>query len=171
MKFAIDCGHNCPPDTGAVGILEECKLTRAVGNYVIQGLKASGHKAIDVTPARASTVTGSLRQRVSKANSEKVDIYVSIHFNAFNQQAHGTEIFATSKKGRDIAAPVLQEICKLGFFNRGVKNGSHLLVVRETQAPAILIECCFIDSKRDMDIFDVAKMGEAIINGLRGSRE
>ena len=166
MKFAIDCGHNCPPDTGAVGIQEECKLTRAVGNYVIQKLRESKHEVIDVTPTRALSVTSSLRQRVGKANSEKVDIYVSIHFNAFNQKAHGTEIFATSKKGREIATPVLQEICKLGFFNRGVKNGSHLLVVRETVAPAILIECCFIDSKRDMDIFNIEKMGEAIVAGL-----
>jgi N-acetylmuramoyl-L-alanine amidase len=39
MKFGIDIGHNCPPDTGATGIEQEDKLTLAVGEVVINNLK------------------------------------------------------------------------------------------------------------------------------------
>ena len=39
MKFGIDIGHNCPPDSGAGGIKSEDKLTMEVGNKVIAKLK------------------------------------------------------------------------------------------------------------------------------------
>lgn len=35
MKFGIDMGHNCPPDTGATGIKQEDALTKAVGTQLI----------------------------------------------------------------------------------------------------------------------------------------
>ncbi|PHK34874.1 N-acetylmuramoyl-L-alanine amidase, partial [Nostoc linckia z15] len=122
MKFGIDMGHNCPPDTGATGIKQEDTLTKAVGTYLIQKLKAAGHTAIDCTPTSASSVTDSLRQRANKANANNVNIFVSIHFNKFNTQANGTEIYAISNASQGIAQSVLKEIVKLGFYNRGVKN-------------------------------------------------
>ncbi|MGM3306609.1 N-acetylmuramoyl-L-alanine amidase [Anabaena sp. WFMT] len=168
MKFGIDIGHNCPPDTGARGIKVEDNLTVEIGNKVIAKLKSLGHEVIPCKPASASTVGQSLGRRCDTANRNKVDIFVSIHFNAFNGQANGTEIFAQSDAGRKIAKPVLDEIIKLGFFNRGVKNGSHLYVIRNTNMPGILIECCFIDSAKDMQLYDGEAMASAIVKGLTG---
>ena len=37
--------------------------------------------------------------------------------------------------------------------------------------PAILIECCFVDSKADMNLFDAEKMAEAIKVGLIGDAD
>ncbi|MFM9156438.1 MAG: N-acetylmuramoyl-L-alanine amidase, partial [Dolichospermum sp.] len=90
------------------------------------------------------------------------------HFNAFNGKANGTEIFAISDSGRKVAQKVLDEIVKLGFFNRGVKSGSHLYVLRRTNMPGILIEGCFIDSAKDMQIYDGEAMANAIVAGLTG---
>ncbi|KOP27503.1 cell wall hydrolase [Hapalosiphon sp. MRB220] len=168
MKFGIDCGHNCPPDTGARGIKIEDNLTLEVGNRVISKLNALGHQAVSCKPDRASTVGDSLRKRCNTANANKVDIYVSIHFNAFNRQANGTEVFAVSDTGRKYAKPVLDEIVKLGFFNRGVKNGSHLFVLKNTNMTAILIECCFVDSQKDMNLYNAEAMANAIVKGLTG---
>jgi N-acetylmuramoyl-L-alanine amidase len=168
MKFGIDIGHNCSPDTGARGIKFEDNLTLDVGNRVIAKLKALGHEVISCKPDRADTVRESLSKRCEKANAAKVDIYVSIHFNAFNGQANGTELFATSDTGRKIAKPVLDEIVKLGFFNRGVKSGSHLFVLRNTNMPAILVEGCFIDSQKDMNLFNPEATANAIVKGLTG---
>ncbi|MBC1239494.1 N-acetylmuramoyl-L-alanine amidase [Nostoc linckia z18] len=170
MKFGIDMGHNCPPDTGATGIKQEDTLTKAVGTYLIQKLKAAGHTAIDCTPTSASSVTDSLRQRANKANANNVNIFVSIHFNKFNTQANGTEIYAISNASQGIAQSVLKEIVKLGFYNRGVKN-TGFFVLKNTQMPAILIECCFCDSQKDMGIFDAEKMAEAIKDGLIGESD
>lgn len=168
MKFGIDMGHNCPPDTGANGIKFEDNLTIEVGNKVTAKLKNLGHDVILCKPDKSSSVRDSLAKRCDKANTNKVDIYVSIHFNAFNGQANGTEVFATSDAGNKIAKPVLDEIVKLGFFNRGVKNGSQLFVLRNTNMPAILVECCFIDSAKDMRLYDGEAMANAIVKGLTG---
>ncbi|MTJ54141.1 cell wall hydrolase [Anabaena sp. UHCC 0253] len=168
MKFGIDIGHNCPPDTGANGIKSEDRLTTEVGNKVIDKLKSLGHTVIPCKPNSARTVSQSLGSRCNIANSNRVDVFVSIHFNAFNGKANGAEIFAMSDAGRKIAQPVLNEIIKLGFFNRGVKNGSHLFVLRRTNMPGILVECCFIDSAKDMQIYDGEAMANAIVAGLTG---
>jgi len=168
MKFGIDSGHNCPPDTGARGIKVEDNLTLDVGNRVISKLRALGHEVVVCKPSSANTVTESLSKRCATANASRVEVFVSIHFNAFNRQANGTEVFAASDNGRKIAKPVLDEIVKLGFFNRGVKSGSHLYVLKNTNMPAILVECCFIDSAKDMNIFNPETMANAIVKGLTG---
>ncbi|MEA5572474.1 N-acetylmuramoyl-L-alanine amidase [Calothrix sp. UHCC 0171] len=168
MRFGIDIGHNCPPDTGARGIKFEDNLTLDVGSRIISKLKSLGHEVIDCKPARASNVKDSLSRRCDLANNTKVDLFVSIHFNAFNQQANGTEIYAVGTEGRKAAKPVLDEIIKLGFFNRGIKNGSHLFVLRNTKMPAILIESCFIDSRKDMALFNSEAIANAIVKGLTG---
>lgn len=167
MKFGIDIGHNCPPDTGAVGVKKEDDLTKAVGTKLMQKLSAAGHSVINCTPTTATSVTDSLRQRVNKANNNSVDIFVSVHFNAFNGQANGTEIFAISNTSKAIARSVLNEIIKLGFKNKGVKSAP-FFVLKNTQMPAILVECCFCDSQTDMGRFDAEKMAEAIKVGLIG---
>ena len=46
MKFGIDMGHNCPPDTGAVGIKKEDNLTKDVGTKLMAKLAAAGHTFI-----------------------------------------------------------------------------------------------------------------------------
>ncbi|HIK05884.1 MAG TPA: N-acetylmuramoyl-L-alanine amidase [Trichormus sp. M33_DOE_039] len=168
MKYGIDIGHNCPPDTGARGIRFEDNLTVDVGTKVISKLQALGHEVVSCKPDRAASVRDSLSQRCNKANAARVEVFVSIHFNAFNGQANGTEVFATSEAGRRIAQPVLDEIIKLGYFNRGVKSGSHLFVLRNTNMPAILVECCFIDSQKDMNLFNAEATANAIVKGLTG---
>ena len=168
MKYGIDIGHNCPPDGGAEGIKSENKLTMEVGNKVIAKLESLGHTVIACKPNSANTVNQSLGSRCEKANSNRVDFFVSIHFNAFNGQANGTEVFAISDAGKKTAQSVLNEIVKLGFFDRGVKSGSHLYVLKRTNMPGILIEGCFIDSAKDMQIYDGEAMANAIVAGLTG---
>ena len=168
MRFGIDIGHNCSPDTGGNGIKFEDNLTLDVGNRIIGKLKDLGHQVINCKPAKSDSVGDSLRQRCEAANRSKVDILVSIHFNAFNGFANGTEIFAIGDTDKKISKSVLDEIIQMGFFNRGVKNGSHLFVLKNTNMPAILIECCFVDSAKDMQLFDSEAMANAIVKGLTG---
>ncbi|MGB7444446.1 MAG: N-acetylmuramoyl-L-alanine amidase [Coleofasciculaceae cyanobacterium] len=168
MKFGIDIGHNVSPDTGARGIKFEDNLTKDVGTKLIQKLKSKNHQVINCTPSRASSVRDSLAKRVNIANWHRVDVFVSIHFNAFNGSVNGTEIFAVSDTSKKIAQPVLDKIVDLGFFNRRVKSGSHLYVLRNTRMPAILVESCFCDSEKDMALFDAEAVATAIAEGLTG---
>ena len=168
MKIAIDPGHNCPPDTGANGIEQEDILTLDVATRVIQKLTDAEHEVINVLPDTCNSVRQSLRKRVNKANQQEADIYVSIHFNAFNGKAYGTEVFFGSPNGRAIAKSIVSEIAGLGFNDRGVKKGLHLYVIRETIMPAVLVECCFCDSANDMNLYNPEMIAEAITAGLIG---
>lgn len=169
MKFGIDMGHNAPPDVGASSKFgKEDDLTKQVGTLVTNKLQALGHEVTNCNPGGVGSVMDSLRQRVQKANAARVELYVSLHFNAFNGTANGTEVFAVSDAGRRIAQPVLENIVALGFLNRGVKDGSHLYVVKNTAMPGILIECCFVDSEKDMKLFNAEAMANAVVKGLTG---
>jgi N-acetylmuramoyl-L-alanine amidase len=171
MYFAVDIGHNAPfADTGAVGIKSEDHLTKEVGNKLVKILKDAGHRVILTCPGASKHVNNSLGARVNMANAAKADLFISIHFNAFNKKAYGTEVFISSWKSKAYkqASDVVDNISKLGFAKRGVKV-ANFAVIRNTTMPAMLIECCFIDNKRDMDIFDSDKMAVAIASGILGN--
>ena len=166
MKFAIDLGHNVRADGGAVGIRRENDLIMEVGKPVIQLLRNAGHEVVECKPTWAASVNDSLNRRVRTANASRADVAVSIHFNAFgDSRANGTETFAISNQGRAYAAKVNYNIVALGFTNRGVKP-ARFYFLRATSMPAILVECCFCTSPRDMNLFNAGKMAQAIVNGL-----
>lgn len=164
MKIAIDIGHNCYPDIGASAIRLEDELTKDVGNKVISKLKALGHEVISCLPSSAASISDSLYQRVNKANSNNASLYISIHFNSGG--GRGVEAYAMS--GMDIANKIVNSISTLNYINRGVKNGNWLYVVKYTNATAVLVECCFIDSQEDMNRYNGEDMANAIVYGITG---
>ncbi|HDK7162071.1 TPA: N-acetylmuramoyl-L-alanine amidase [Clostridium botulinum] len=169
MKIGIDCGHTMSgADYGAVGIKAESNLTREVGTRVINKLEALGHTVIKCYKDSCSSLNDSLSYRTNTANNNNVDLYVSIHFNCFNGSAYGTEVFTYGGKELLEARRVLNNICALGYTNRGLKDGSGLYVLRHTKAKAMLIECCFCDNTGDMNRFNAENIANAIVKGLVG---
>ncbi|ENJ9655631.1 N-acetylmuramoyl-L-alanine amidase [Clostridium botulinum] len=170
MKIGIDCGHTLSGDDyGTVGIKAESNLTREVGTKVISKLQALGHTVIKCYKDTCSSLNDSLSYRTNTANNNNVDLYVSIHFNAFNGNAYGTEVFTYGGKELPQARAVLNNICALGYTNRGLKDGSNLYVLKHTKAKAMLIECCFCDNAGDMNRFNAENMTNSIVKGLVGT--
>ncbi|NFB30016.1 N-acetylmuramoyl-L-alanine amidase [Clostridium botulinum] len=169
MKVGIDCGHTLSGDDyGAVGIKAESNLTREVGTRVISKLQALGHTVIKCYKDSCSSLNDSLSYRTNTANNNNVDLYVSIHFNCYNGSAYGTEVFTYGGKELQQARAVLNNICSLGYTNRGLKDGSSLYVLRHTKAKSMLIECCFCDNRNDMNRYNAENMANAIVKGLVG---
>ena len=170
MKFLIDCGHTLSGgDTGAIGCGKlEQNLTREVGSKVIAKLQALGHTVVNCTVDYASTLSESLAARVNKANNAGGDLYVCIHFNASNGAGHGTEVFTYNGKELTQARNVLNNICALGYTNRGIKS-ANLYVINHTNMNAMLIECCFIDNASDMSKYNAENFANAIVKGLVGT--
>ncbi|EJO5349016.1 N-acetylmuramoyl-L-alanine amidase [Clostridium botulinum] len=165
--YGIDCGHTMSGvDYGAVGIKAESNLTREVGTKVISKLQALGHTVIKCYKDTCSTLGDSLSYRTNTANNNNVDLYVSIHFNCYNSSAYGTEVFTYGGKELQQVRAVLNNICALGYANRGIKDGSGLYVLKHTKAKAMLIECCFCDNSGDMNRFNAENMANAIVKGL-----
>lgn len=176
-NFGIDKGHMLQgEDTGAEGCgLKEQDLTREVGGKVIEYLQGQGYSVVDCTPEGAEDLNASLYLRYTVANRNEVEEFVSIHFNNDDDgNGYGTEVWTqNSDESKRIAENVLNSICdKFGYSNRGVKvqgvDGQHIAVLNNANMPAILVECCFIDSESDIALLDTDKMAQAIVEGLTG---
>ena len=165
-KLAIDIGHNVDFDGGAVGIKKEDILNYQVGTKLIEKCRSVGITVIECKPKSARSLNDSLNQRVATANTNNADFFISIHHN-LSPGGEGSEIYAMKGgRGEVVASIILPEIVKIGFKNRGVKDGSKLFVIHRTIMAAILIECAFCDSPKDMGNYDTDKMANAIFTGV-----
>lgn len=179
MKINIHAGHN--PDgkiaCGAVGFLNESNQARKVAKKVIALLRAQGHTIYDCTCDNGTSQRDVLQKIVAKCNAHAVDLDVSIHFNSGRKDAKGDcknggcEVLVTSTEG--IKGKAANQICKqissLGYTNRGVKTISELYFLNRTKAPAVLVECCFVDDKDDYLLYKVGNytaMAKAIYKGI-----
>ena len=171
MKFNISAGHN--PDgkiaCGASGYIKESTEARKVTNEVIRLLKERGHTVYNCTCDNGTGQTDVLRKICNKANSHTVDCDVSIHFNSSNGQGNGAEVLYKTSDGAKWATKVQKAIVKnISFKNRGIKKRDNLYYLNNTKNVAILIECCFVDNKSDVNKYNYKKMAESIVEGLTG---
>lgn len=164
MDIFLTGGH--PMGGGAKGILDETVVDREVVKELEPILKALGHS---VTVCNNETSKDYVEE-TRIANTSNYDWYLDIHCNAYNGQAFGVEtlVYADNKPQ---AHAISKNIAELGFYNRGVKTRTDLYILKNTKAKALLVECFFIDSKKDCDIY--AKVGakaiaKAIAEGLTG---
>lgn len=173
MKILIDCGHCLSgADTGAQGNgKKEEVLTREVGNKALEYFRSLGHLC-ELTNINSgfTSVNSSLRARVNKERSYRPDIFISIHFNAGGGTGTETYVCSTGGKAYDYAKKVNNKICEsTGYRNRGVKVANYY-VLTNTTAPAILVECAFIDNKSDMDKYNPNALAKAIVEAVTGSK-
>ena len=180
MIINVHAGHN--PDgkvaCGAVGIIRESTEARRVKNEVISQLKQLGHIVYDCTCENGISQADVLTKIVTACNTHNADLDVSIHFNAGvsdtagNGVTTGVEawIYSTASKSKTYADKVCAAIADLGFRNRSVKTSANLYFLSKTKAPALLIECCFVDDKDDVELYDYKSMADAIVYGITGKK-
>jgi N-acetylmuramoyl-L-alanine amidase len=154
--ICVDPGHG-GSDPGALGCgLRESDINLKVSKLLATALKNAG---FSVKMTRSSDTDVSLSGRTSYANSIGASRFVSVHCNAFNGSAHGTETYcwgsgsSTSFSMRDAVNPKV--VAALGTYNRGCKTANYY-VVKYTNMPAILTELAFIDNSGD-----AAKLGNS----------
>lgn len=180
MVINVHAGHNPAGKVacGSASILNESTEARNVKNEVIRLLQLLGHTVYDCTCDNGKSQSDVLSKIVSKCNAHEVDLDVSIHFNsgandkAGNGKDTGTETYVwnSSSKACGKAKAIADAIANLGFKNRGVKTNSCLYVLRKTKAPAVLVECCFVDDADDAKLYDAYAMASAIVYGITGEK-
>lgn len=178
MIINVHAGHNPAGKVacGAVGLINESTENRRVKDEVISQLRELGHTVYDCTVDNGSGQVDVLKKIVEKCNAHTVDLDVSIHFNSGaadkkgNGKTTGVEAFvlSASSKSKTYADTVCREIEALGFKNRKVKYNSGLYVLKNTKAPAMLVECCFVDDRDDVEKYDYFSMASAIVKGITG---
>jgi len=146
--FGVTPGKRTPKFSDGTFMYENA-FNKVVVKYLDEILRRCGFKTILVAPTDADTP---LSTRVRTANNAKVDAYVSIHANAASGSwgsASGVETFVgASAMSKKLANNVHNQLIKgTSQKNRGVKDGTHLYVIRNTTMPAILVETAFMDNE------------------------
>ena len=130
--------------------LKEKDVNLSVSLLVIELLKAHG---MDVVATRTTDIYLSLKERSDMLNNEKVDLVVSIHVNRVaDPAANYVANFIIARGGQaEKAAKIIQEELRAatGWPGPASKDGvivSNLHMVRETKAPAVIVEMGFISN-------------------------
>lgn len=168
----IDAGHG-GKDGGSVwnGLIEK-KLCLDVAKRVEAGLKSSGLKTV---MTRRTDTFVELEQRARIANRVPASIFVSIHFNGSRTTLiSGGEAYYRSPRGRLLATSVSRFIkSRVPGGTRGTFHGNYK-VLRETEMPAVLVECGYLSNKREAlrcaDPAHRQKLADAIVSGLLAVR-
>lgn len=172
IKIALNAGHTITgAGSGAVyPSFKESDMTRLVCRYISAELKNHNVKVINCTVDKAATRTAYLKAVCDKANESNANLFLSIHFNASeNKLGNGVEVYTWKGKQHGEAVEICANISHLGFKNRGVKDGSNLYVIKNTDMKAILIEVCFLDNQTDINLFlynGIKEITQAIANAI-----
>ena len=168
MKIFINPGHG-GNDSGAVGNgLIERDVALSIGQRVEHYLRAVGY---DVLLFQFD----GLQAICDTANHSNSDLFISIHCNAFDTIAHGTETFyyQYSTEGKKLANFIQRQIVSsIGTFDRGIKyklsGGYDVFVCKYTNMPAVLVETAFIDNPDDANLlrYNEDDFASAIARGI-----
>lgn len=168
MKIVLNAGHTLTgAGSGAVGHINESQETRRLVRAVKHYLTGKGHEVIIDTIDKANSQGAYLWAVCDRANKTDADLFVSIHFNAGG--GRGTECYTWKGRKTDAALGICKNLERLGFRNRGVKDGSRFYVISKTRMPAVLVEVCFVDSKEDCDLYKEAGVNivaQALTRGI-----
>ena len=180
----LDAGHG-GYDTGAsyFGISEK-SLTLAIQSRVKAKLESEGYQ---VVTTRTSDTYVDLTDRSRAANASESDIFVSIHINASGSSAaQGIETYyyqpyaeypsrinatyhanPTRLSMSDTLANAIQSslINATGAQNQGVKRQT-FAVLRETTAPAVLLELGFLSNPQEAARLNTAAYQETLANAI-----
>ena len=156
MRVFLNPGHapDGNPDPGACGYgLRECDVTKNVADLVAGYLVAAGVEVVGCLQS------DSLHEVVSVSNCTDADVFISIHCNACNGAANGTEVwhYYGSTEGEKRARCIQNQIVDaLGTTDRGTKGAkpgvNGLYVLSNTNAGAVLVELAFIDHAGDAEL-------------------
>ncbi len=187
----IDCGHggllNGVYTTGNKKmhkfengeIAYEGVINRMFGRIINEKLIQNGFKTkYTVHPNDPSDVK--LFKRVRFANNIDGDsLFLSIHCNAFNTEARGSEVWTSiGKTESDLVAQFILESLsdytdmKMRYdqSDGDLDKESQFYVLRNTNMKAVLLEMLFFDNYEDFsltkDECEVEKICDAVVNGI-----
>lgn len=178
MRVFLNPGHDLAYDSGAVNQgmgLRECDVARDIGMLVAAYLEKAG---CEVRMLQSDNLNGESkcpdRQDATvcgAANDWPADIFVSLHCNAANAIARGTEIcvYRIGGEAERLAGCILHQIVNaVGTKNRGLKERPDLCVLRRTDMPAVLVEMAFLDNDSDARILRDSQdeLARAIARGI-----
>ena len=171
-KICIDAGHGGSDPGATNGTYKEKNAALGIALELGLILYRGGY---EVYFTRTNDTAVSLADRCTISNLADVDLFVSVHLNfATSTTPAGIETWVyriASTTARKVADKVQKQLIEAtGAKNRGVKE-SGFYVLKNTKAPAILVETGFISNSTECKkLFTTdyqRTMAKAIYNGIR----
>ena len=171
--IVIDPGHG-GQDNGTwpkrTSKLPEKAIVLDIGNRVSRLLRDRGARVVST---RTTDVKISLDRRARIAESNRADLFVSIHADyASRSSASGISIFIykkASSQSKAAARQMVSAVKSAGISCRGIQP-RNLHVLREHSRPAMLIECGFLSNAQEGRKLNTpayrAKVAAAIADGI-----
>lgn len=159
MTIILDPGHGMSNrrddvyDPGAIGInkVTEAEIVMDWANEIRAFLQCLGHKVIR-TRANASD-PAPISDRAEIARDYRGKVMLSLHCNAYNGTANGTETFYRGESNKALAKLVNDTVVNaLGTKDRGIKTegaSQHSRLAVMAFQPCVLLEIGFIDNPDD----------------------
>ncbi len=170
LIVVIDPGHG-GNDQGAsiktsLRLIKESDLTLSLSQKIIKLIKDKYPQQITATVTRTQNRYIPLQKRIDFSNEEKVDFYLSLHYNsAFSTSISGTEVYFPENNKSDtrnntILESIKQDLVETGRikqslifshqFSQSWKNAkvkirrAPFYVLEKAAAPSILIEVGYL---------------------------
>lgn len=125
----------------ASGLGTEAQHMQAVGEEVYRLLQLNGLSVFKNLPSMA------LGEIVRESNRLAVDAHVAIHSNTGGGTGAEIWYFSNSVKGRKLAQAIYEPLSLLTPTpDRGLKPSTLFYELRETKAPAVIVEVAFHDN-------------------------
>lgn len=133
-KIFLNPGHYSGIDSGAVNPINgvtEAEICKSIADKVEHYLKNAG---CSVVVLQSNNLCGEYPAHpniVATANELDADIFISLHCNAFNQQAQGTEclVFAKGSYAEDLADAIQRQIINaLDMVERVFVTAKHFTI-------------------------------------------
>lgn len=172
-KVFLGVGHG-GKDPGAVANeFRESDLNLNIALVCRDELERHG---VTVLMSRTKDENDDINEEISECNAFKPDLAGDIHNNAGG--GDGAEVLHSivGGKGKELAQAILDEIVSIGQNSRGIKTiknskgTDYYGFLRSTSCPAVIVECAFVDNRKDIEIIDTPeeqkKMGIAIAKGF-----
>ena len=159
MKIGLRGGHSKKAQ-GAVGIVNEYEQMQKFYTHVSKLLTEYGHIVVDCN-SNGVTSSEELKEGATKANNANVDLFISLHMNAYDGKANGTEciVYSENSKSYLYAKRICENFASLGFKNRGVKI-NQLYEMKNIKAPNIILKFVFV-IQRQIFIFIINIYGNS----------
>ncbi len=161
-KIMIDPGHG-GTDPGASGPSAPHEATLALRCGTALKNRIVNECGGTVKMTRTTDTFISLSSRRSSSVSYDPYIFCSIHLNAYNGSAKGTETYYywttgnSSLVANKVHAQLIAQFKTVSGFtptNRGVKTASYAVIKGSSSVPAILTEGLFVDNKTEWTIIN-----------------
>lgn len=172
VDIILDAGHG-GFDNGAsyMGRAEKddvLRLTLAVGKK----LQEAGY---NVYYTRTTDTYNSPYEKAELANQSQGNYFISFHRNSGVEDnlynGVQTLVYQRNDTVDRIANNINEQLEQVGFKNLGIEEIPGLIVLRETDMPAVLVEVGFLNSDIDNQIFDEKfdQITDAIAAGIKES--